>query len=435
MIRAPDESQRHAYIRNLVAEHNAESPAARRPLQHLGKPLEEEEDKKDGDEQTESIMQLTVDYTGVVKRSKKETPKKQQTLEDRLRAEALALRFNQARVVPEDWMERSAENQFGSSSYFIDSDDEGADDDKDVAAEIHTMDYCGSKHMYNTGTCDTFFERETIFNNLDMENIQDRVSFPENSDTVTTEQQSEWHADKLDPTQKLLHDYICKTWFHGIIADYVSARPLRKLQIKEFGTAGSGKTRLNRTMVVSMRFILQSLRLAFVKRKEEKGDESHLMAKDLCLFLQNIDLADVITDLGLESTQLSEEQLIKLWLRLKHFSEGAKIRWTAYIGVASTLLGFGAKTVCSLFKTGTTNFKETLDGPLAVELQSDTGLGFAVLTIADEVSFIGGSLLGKMELRSRQARTRWLDEAKINSDDKDRNLIFHCFIDFLVCVE
>ena len=118
----------------------------------------------------------------------------------------------------------------------------------------------------------------------------------------------------------------------------------------------------------------------------------------------------------------------ELWSRLKHFGEGAKIRLTAYTGVASTLLGFGAKTVCSLFKTGTTNFKETLDGPLAVELQSDTGLGFAVLTIADEVSFIGGSLLGKMELRSRQARTRWLDEAGLDSDNEDRNVFFHCVL-------
>ena len=37
LIRAPDETQRHAYIRNLVAEHNVESPAARMSLQKLGK--------------------------------------------------------------------------------------------------------------------------------------------------------------------------------------------------------------------------------------------------------------------------------------------------------------------------------------------------------------------------------------------------------------
>ena len=41
-----------------------------------------------------------------------------------------------------------------------------------------------------------------------------------------------------------------------------------------------------------------------------------------------------------------------------HFGQSAKIRLTAYTGVASSLLGFGARTVCSMFKTGTTKFKE-----------------------------------------------------------------------------
>ena len=191
-------------------------------------------------------------------------------------------------------------------------DAEGADDDKDVAFETHTMDYCGSKQIYNTGTCDTFFERESVFNDLDMDAIEDRLSFAEESDSVTTEQRSECHPDKLDPTQRLLHDQICKTWFHGIIADYISVRPLRKLQIKEFGTAGSGKTRLNRTMVVSMRFLLQSLRLALDERTAQEGNESHRMAKDLCLFLQHVGLDDVITDLKLESVKLAAEQVSTL---------------------------------------------------------------------------------------------------------------------------
>ena len=76
-----------------------------------------------------------------MRRRKVQTSKKQQTLEDKLRVEALALRADRARVVPEDWMERSAENQFGSTSYFIDSDDDGADEDKDVASECHAMDW------------------------------------------------------------------------------------------------------------------------------------------------------------------------------------------------------------------------------------------------------------------------------------------------------
>ena len=85
LIQAPDELQRHAYIRNLVAEHNVESPAARMPLQKLGKVAEEEQE--DGDEQKESGVQLTVDYTGVVTRRKVEISKKQQTAEDKLRAD------------------------------------------------------------------------------------------------------------------------------------------------------------------------------------------------------------------------------------------------------------------------------------------------------------------------------------------------------------
>ena len=77
-------------------------------------------------------MQLTVGYNGEVQRRK--VKKTKQTFEEKLRAEALALQAEQFRVVPEDWMERSAENQFGSTSFIIDSDDEGGDDDKDVAA-------------------------------------------------------------------------------------------------------------------------------------------------------------------------------------------------------------------------------------------------------------------------------------------------------------
>ena len=90
------------------------------------------------------------------------------------------------------------------------------------------------------------------------------------------------------------------------------------------------------------------------------------------------------------------------------FWSDRQIRLTAYTGVASTLLGFGARTVCSMFKTGTTKFKEDIDGPLAVQLQSSDGLGSAILIIADEISFIGTSLLGKMVLRGQQGRKQWL---------------------------
>ena len=97
------------------------------------------------------------------------------------------------------------------------------------------------------------------FANIDFVAIDDKITAQEESDEVTQEQQNAWHASKLDPTQKLLHDHICQTWFHGILADYALRRKPRKLQIKEFGTAGSGKTRLNRTMVVSLRSTQSSI--------------------------------------------------------------------------------------------------------------------------------------------------------------------------------
>ncbi len=192
---------------------------------------------------------------------------------------------------------------------------------------------------------------------------------------------------------------ICKTWFHGILTDYALRRKLRKLQIKEFGIAGSGKTRLIRTMVVSLRITLQSLRSL-----EELADMERL-----CEVLQNIGLDGVASELLSENkqrmagkNQLDGERVVCLWKRLVHFGQTAKIRLTAYTGVASSLLGFGARTVCSMFKTGTTKFKEDIDGPLAIQLQSSDGLGFAILLVADEISFIRTSLLGKMALRGQQ---------------------------------
>ena len=48
------------------------------------------------------------------------------------------------------------------------------------------------------------------FANIDFAAIDDRITAQEESDEVTQEQQKEWHASKLDPTQKLLHDQICQ---------------------------------------------------------------------------------------------------------------------------------------------------------------------------------------------------------------------------------
>ena len=44
------------------------------------------------------------------------------------------------------------------------------------------------------------------FANIDFAAMDDKISAQEESDEVTQEQQNEWHASKLDPTQELLHD-------------------------------------------------------------------------------------------------------------------------------------------------------------------------------------------------------------------------------------
>ena len=115
--------------------------ALQNALQRLGTP-EQEDEQDQGTESTE--VQLSVGYSGVVHRRKVERRSKEAlSFEDKLRAEAVAARAEQFRAVPEGWMERSAENQFGSSAFVIDSDDDGADDDKDVAAEIHAIQSYG----------------------------------------------------------------------------------------------------------------------------------------------------------------------------------------------------------------------------------------------------------------------------------------------------
>ena len=149
-------------------------------------------------------MQLTVGYNGEVAR--REVKKTKQIFEEKLRAEALALQAaQQFRVVPEDWMERSAENQFGSTSFVIDSDDEGGDDDKGVAAEIHTINSLtnGGYAVNHDGLTDASFgEYAGIagFADIDFAAIDDKITTQEESDEVTQEQQNGWHASKLAPT-------------------------------------------------------------------------------------------------------------------------------------------------------------------------------------------------------------------------------------------
>ena len=120
----------------------------------------------------------------------------------------------------------------------------------------------------------------------DWDAMHDLLSVREESDMVTQEQRDEWHPGKLDPTQRLLHNYICIKWFHGVMGDYAIGRHQRKMQIKEFGTAGSGKTRLNRTIVVSLRGAPQSLRSLEESRLSTSAGNI-LSRRDLQVFLQS----------------------------------------------------------------------------------------------------------------------------------------------------
>ena len=57
----------------------------------------------------------------------------------------------------------------------------------------------------------------------------------------------------LDPTQRMAHDYVCDTWFVQVCVAVVYMLPYPELLLKQFGTAGSGKTQCNRTYVVTLR--------------------------------------------------------------------------------------------------------------------------------------------------------------------------------------
>ena len=92
-------------------------------------------------------------------------------------------------------MERSAENQFGSTSFVIDSDDEGGDDDKDVAAEIHAINSltnggCAVNHDGLTDASLAEYAGLDGFADIDFVAIDDRIAAQEESDEVTPEQQN-----------------------------------------------------------------------------------------------------------------------------------------------------------------------------------------------------------------------------------------------------
>ena len=121
--------------------------------------------------------------------------------------------------------------------------------------------------------------------------------------------------------------------------------PIFKLKVK--GTAGSGKTKWLRTVVVQGRHYL--------------------------------------------ATQLKDEKIIS-----------ANIKLTAYTGTATFLMGHGSRTIISLFRTGTKDsaFKKELDGAAGLALEND--FEWTLLDIVDESSFVGRKKFGHMEVRQRQ---------------------------------
>ena len=242
---------------------------------------------------------------------------------------------------------------------------------------------------------------------IDWNALHDKIAQHEVSDDVTEEDRKTWCPTVLDPTQKLLHDYIVHTWFPQVVVDRIAVRPLSRLMLKEFGTAGSGKTRLNRTIVVSLRSITAILR-------DLKAPEPpvHLTWDWLRHTLQDKGLKQIADAIHAESA-FNSSLPKNIFQGLKEFGQRSKIRLTAYTGVASTLLGFGARTICSLFKTGTRKFKPVLDGPAAIALQSEAGLGECIMCVVDEVSFLGRPLLGKLDVRAREGRAEWMRKANI----------------------
>ena len=132
LVAAPDPFKRHAYIRNLLREQNTVTNDPFATLSPLGTRQPDGDTTAENNQKEEALgddIEVSVGYDGVVHHRKvRRAPRKKLTFEERLRAQAQELKASQSIPVPEDWMERSAENQFGSSAYVVDSDDDGGDD-------------------------------------------------------------------------------------------------------------------------------------------------------------------------------------------------------------------------------------------------------------------------------------------------------------------
>ena len=176
---------------------------------------------------------------------------------------------------------------FGSSAYFApDSDDEGVCEEKETAAEIHAIKYYGGEVAVNHPglSCTAFLEQHGLTTKIiDWPALKDIVSNDTESGEITETMRTEWQPSVLDPTQRFLHDHATETWLYGATCDYVALRPLRDLGIKELGTTGSGETRLNRTMVITVRSFVQSMRDLFPQERSLTSGEGGAPLSEDCL--------------------------------------------------------------------------------------------------------------------------------------------------------
>ena len=169
--------------------------------------------------------------------------------------------------------------------------------------------------------------------------------------------------ERLDPTQRAFADRVLK-WAKELVLTYKQIlddgvhRPLPLLRTWLAGSAGAGKSATLKTCVHHLRHLFQ------------------------------------------------QEQV------------NAKVRLTAYTGVAAFNIGFGAQTACSAFQVyPKAAWKSELVGPAFKRLEATWGN--VVLLIVDEVSCIGRAFFARMHFRMQQGRRRYFSEAAVDPNDHE----------------
>ena len=120
--------------------------------------------------------------------------------------------------------------RYGSSAYCFHEDDEDEDDeDKEVAAETHAIRYYGGEPAVNRPglSCAGTFEAHGIdWERIDWEAMLDKVQKSAARDQVTEAEVQAFAPDVLDPTQRLIYEYVQDKWFPDVVLAYVTGRAL-----------------------------------------------------------------------------------------------------------------------------------------------------------------------------------------------------------------